>query len=74
MLKEDLYFVVKNLEEQFSIWPDSKELPAGWRVVGEPATKSECLARIEEVWTDMRPLTVRKHAEASGGNSKARMG
>lgn len=71
-MDEDIYIVVKNHEEQFSIWPDSKELPRGWQVVGEPATKSECLARIEQLWTDMRPLSVRKHMEAIAAGSKPR--
>jgi len=73
MMQEALYFVVKNLEEQYSIWPESKELPKGWQVVGELATRSECLARIEELWTDMRPLSVRKHIEVTAGGSKARL-
>ncbi len=63
MPQEVLYFVVKNHEEQYSIWPESRELPKGWQVVGEPATKDECLGRIETLWTDMRPLSVRKHLE-----------
>jgi MbtH protein len=65
MARETLYFVVSNHEEQYSIWPESKELPKGWQVVGEAATKSDCLARIEELWTDMRPLSVRIHIEAT---------
>lgn len=72
MLEDALYFVVKNHEEQYSIWPESKELPKGWEVVGEPATKSNCLARIEELWTDMRPLSVRKHLEATAGLPQVR--
>ena len=74
MSTELRYFVVKNHEEPYSIWPESKELPAGWQVVGESATKNECLARIEELWIDMRPLSVRKHLEANAWHSKARMG
>jgi len=73
MLQEIPDFVVKNHEGQYSIWPESKELPKGWHVVGESATRSECLARIEELWTDMRPLSVRQHIEATDGGSKARL-
>jgi MbtH protein len=59
------YDVVVNDEEQFSIWPSCKELPRGWRRAGKQGSKQECLAYIDEVWTDMRPLSVRKQmAEA----------
>lgn len=64
---EDLatYTVVINHEEQYSIWPDYKRVPAGWRAVGKTGPKAECLAYIKEVWTDMRPLSLRRQmAEA----------
>ena len=52
--------VVVNHEGQYSIWPDYKAIPAGWSAVGKDGRKDECLAYIEEVWTDMRPLSLRK--------------
>jgi uncharacterized protein YbdZ (MbtH family) len=58
------YKVVVNHEEQYSIWPEGREEPPGWRSVGMAGTKQECLAHIEEVWTDMRPLSLRKAMEA----------
>jgi MbtH protein len=54
------YRVVVNHEEQYSIWPTFKEIPAGWKDVGKQGPKAECLAYIEEVWTDMRPLSLRR--------------
>jgi MbtH protein len=54
------YNVVVNHEEQYSIWPAERENPAGWTSVGFQGTKEECLAHIGRVWTDMRPLSVRK--------------
>lgn len=60
---EEKYYVVKNIEEQYSIWPSYKQIPKGWEVVGEPRIKSESLAYIEQVWTDMRPLSLRKQME-----------
>ncbi|WP_434444290.1 MbtH family protein [Lentzea sp. E54] len=56
------YRVVVNDEEQYSIWPEGREVPAGWRVVREAAPKADCLEYIEEVWTDMRPLSLRRGA------------
>jgi MbtH protein len=56
------YRVVVNDEEQYSIWPEGREVPAGWRVVREAAPKADCLEYIEEVWTDMRPLSMRRGA------------
>ncbi|GAA2853754.1 hypothetical protein GCM10010517_11630 [Streptosporangium fragile] len=56
--------VVVNHEEQYSIWPAGRELPDGWREEGVSGTKEECLAHIDRVWTDLRPLSARK---AAGG-------
>ena len=56
----DSYRVVVNHEEQYSIWPTEKDLPPGWTDVGKVGSKTECLQHIEEVWTDMRPLSLRK--------------
>lgn len=54
------FTVVVNDEEQYSIWPEYKAIPAGWRDAGKSGLKAECLAWIDEVWTDMRPLSLRK--------------
>ena len=54
------YQVVRNDEEQYSIWPEHKELPAGWFPVGVSGTKDECLAHIREVWVDLRPRSLRE--------------
>ena len=56
----ELFDVVVNHEEQYSIWRSGRELPAGWSLGGKSGTKEECLAHIEEVWTDMRPRSVRE--------------
>jgi len=55
-----IYKVVVNHEEQYSIWPAERENPLGWRDVGKTGLKEECLEYIKDVWTDMRPLSVRK--------------
>ena len=57
------YKVVLNHEEQYSIWPADRENAPGWRDAGQAGTKAECLAYIEKVWTDMRPLSLRRHME-----------
>ena len=72
-----VYRVVVNHEEQYSIWPVEKEIPRGWRDEGTSGTKEDCLAHIDEVWTDMRPLSLRKKMEewakkkAEAGNEPA---
>jgi MbtH protein len=58
-----IYKVVVNHEEQYSIWPVDKEDALGWTDEGKSGTKEECLAHIKEVWTDMRPLSLRKKME-----------
>ena len=55
-----IYKVVVNHEEQYSIWPAHRENPLGWKDAGKTGPKQECLAYIKEVWTDMRPLSLRK--------------
>ena len=54
------YRVVVNHEEQYSIWPAHRDLPNGWSDAGRSGTKAECLAYVAEVWTDMRPLSLRR--------------
>lgn len=55
----ETYLVVVNDEEQHSIWAEEMPLPAGWSAGGFSGTKQECLAHIEQVWTDMRPASLR---------------
>ena len=54
------YRAVVNGEGQYSIWFADREIPAGWSDAGKGGSKEECLAFIEEVWTDMRPLSLRR--------------
>jgi MbtH protein len=63
---DTIFQVVMNHEEQYSIWPAHRELPLGWHAAGKTGTKAECLAYIEEVWTDMRPLSLRKKMQEMG--------
>jgi MbtH protein len=58
-----IYKVVVNHEEQYSIWPAERENPLGWNDAGKSGLKPECLTYINEVWTDMRPLSLRKRME-----------
>ncbi|HYP24724.1 MAG TPA: MbtH family NRPS accessory protein [Actinomycetota bacterium] len=64
-----IYDVVVNDEEQYSIWPAHKDLPAGWRKAGKTGPKQECLAYVEEVWTDMRPKSLRDRMDAGSSPS-----
>jgi MbtH protein len=67
-----VYKVVMNHEEQYSIWPSYRDNPLGWSDVGKTGLKEECLDYIKEVWTDMRPLSLRKwmveQAEKTGSS------
>ena len=67
-MEAERYKVVVNHEEQYSIWPASRELPPGWRDAGRTGTRQECLDFIEQVWTDMRPRSLREAmSRAQGG-------
>ncbi len=66
-----IYKVVLNHEEQYSIWPAHRDNALGWRDAGKVGPKVECLDYIKEVWTDMRPLSLRRKMEAAGLHSGA---
>ena len=66
-----IYKVVINHEEQYSIWPDGRENAPGWKDVGKSGPRDECLAYIKEVWTDMRPLSLRLKMEEMARNPPA---
>jgi MbtH protein len=61
-----IYKVLVNHEEQYSIWPAQQENPLGWKEVGKSGSKTECLEYIKTVWTDMRPLSLRKRMAGEG--------
>jgi MbtH protein len=62
--------VVVNDEEQYSIWPSDRDLPAGWRTTGQAGSKVDCLGHIDEVWTDLRPLSLRR-GMAAGDDTRS---
>lgn len=64
-INSDRHVVVINHEEQYSIWPEYKEIPLGWTAAGMSGSKDECLEYIREKWTDMRPLSLRKAMDAA---------
>lgn len=66
-----IYKVVFNHEEQYSIWPADRENALGWKDAGKTGTKAECLEYIKEVWTDMRPLSLRKKMEEQAQKGSA---
>ncbi|GID90753.1 MbtH family protein [Amorphoplanes digitatis] len=63
---ERTYQVVVNDEEQYSVWLADRELPPGWRAEGTRGARADCLAHIGTVWTDMRPLSLRRQMESAG--------
>lgn len=58
-IDEGRHVVVVNDEEQYSIWPGGRAVPAGWTAVGVEGSREECLAHIAQVWTDITPRSVR---------------
>jgi MbtH protein len=64
-----LYVVVVNHERQYSIWLAHNDAPTGWTTVGQPQSRVACLDYIEEVWTDMRPLSVARRMESEAGHA-----
>ena len=59
-MKEIKYVVVINDEDQYSIWPEFKLVPAGWRAMDVSGNREHCLTYIEQHWTDLRPRSLRE--------------
>lgn len=53
------FVVVTNAEEQYSIWQQGLAMPPGWKATGFSGSRAQCLDHVDEVWTDMRPLSAR---------------
>jgi MbtH protein len=66
---QTIYKVVINHEDQYSIWPQHRSNPLGWKDVGKSGLKAECLAYIQEVWTDMRPRSLREKMDAKAAQA-----
>lgn len=54
------YICLINAEEQYSLWFAWKKIPLGWKKVGPQGNKDVCLQYIKEMWTDMRPKSLRE--------------
>jgi MbtH protein len=67
----EIFIIVVNHEEQYSLWPKYKAIPDGWAQVGEPGSKEVCLERIKAIWTDMRPLSLRQQMDAQDQSGAA---
>jgi MbtH protein len=64
--EDTTYQVLRNDEDQYSLWPADYEVPAGWHQAGKQGSKAECMAYVDEVWTDMRPRSLREQMAADG--------
>nr|WP_132123369.1 MbtH family NRPS accessory protein [Actinocrispum wychmicini] len=58
-----MYDVVKNDEDQYSIWLVGPDIPEGWSATGFRGVRADCLAHIDQVWTDMRPRSLREQMQ-----------
>ena len=65
------FLVLVNAEQQYSLWPGFKEVPAGWHVTGPRGARQECLAWIEANWTDMRPKSLAEAMDAESRNQNS---
>lgn len=67
---QEIYKVVVNHEDQYSIWPVHRANPNGWQDVGKSGPKQECLDYIQQVWTDMRPRSLREKMDAKAAETR----
>jgi MbtH protein len=68
---DTVFLVVSNDEEQYSIWPKGRPLPAGWKAAEVEGSKEDCLRHIDQVWTDVRPLSLRRRMALAAGEPAA---
>jgi MbtH protein len=59
------YMILRNDEEQYSLWLAGQDVPAGWYKMGKEGSKEECTAYVDEVWTDMRPRSLREQMDGT---------
>jgi MbtH protein len=65
MDEDATYQVLINDEEQYSLWLADHDIPDGWRAVGKEGSKADCMAYVDEVWTDMRPRSLREQMDGA---------
>lgn len=56
--EKNIFYVLVNDEEQYSLWSADIDIPKGWKKEFY-GNKDECLQYINEVWKDMRPKSIR---------------
>ncbi len=62
------YEVLRNDEDQYSLWPAGLDIPAGWHRVGHEGTREECSTYVDQVWTDMRPRSLREQMDGAASS------
>jgi MbtH protein len=67
MDEDGRFQVLVNDEDQYSLWPADHDVPAGWRQAGKEGSREECSAWVDEVWTDMRPRSLREQMDTTAG-------
>jgi MbtH protein len=60
LITNHLFVVLINDEGQYSLWPDDKAVPPGWRTTETQGTEEACMKWVDEVWTDLRPVSLRE--------------
>lgn len=70
--EDGTFLVLVNDEGQHSLWPSSLDIPAGWQPTGPRGKRDECLAFIDEHWTDMRPLSLVRRMEEDQAHRRPR--
>ena len=65
-----IYRVVTNHEAQYALWPEDRPLPGGWHAEGATGTRLQCMAHVDKVWTDMRPLSMRQPVPAKPAQAR----
>jgi len=66
--EDGTFLVLVNDEGQHSLWPEFLDVPAGWRTVHGPASRTECTDYVDTHWTDLRPLSLVRAASEQAGS------
>jgi MbtH protein len=69
---DSTYHVLINDEGQHSLWPALIDVPKGWRIIHESASRAACLEFVDRNWTDMRPKSLIEKMEQLGGDPSSK--
>ncbi|HHV7381159.1 MbtH family protein [Escherichia fergusonii] len=61
---QGVFYILRNAQGQFSLWPQQCALPAGWDVVCQPQLQASCQQWLDAHWRTLTPANFIQQQEA----------